>query len=102
MSHPRVCASCGINFMKKNAWDELEKKCNSCLNKEQKPKQKAQLVKLSIECTPEDHLKIEEICFSSGKTFSEYFIELHKKNLESTRPEEEKKFTKKTQKPQGI
>ncbi len=81
-SSPKPCMYCGVNFMKKKHWDEKEKTCHSCTLKMNKKKSKEvkTMIKIAIDCTPDEHLQLETICFSQGKTFSDYFMDLHRKS----------------------
>jgi hypothetical protein len=77
---PSQCADCAILFMRINATDKL---CNSCLNKQnQKIKKKGiDMMKIQIECTPDEAAEIEEYCISNNISLSFYFMGLHRLNF---------------------
>lgn len=82
-SSPKICSSCGVNFMKIRHWDESEKKCNSCSHKDKKKLgDRKTRMKICIDFSEEEHNEIETFCFEHGKTFSEYFLSLHRENTQ--------------------
>lgn len=73
---PIPCSNCGRNFMRKTPTTKL---CNCC---EKKPIFDENKIKILIECDKNIHGKIEEECVNSGRTFSQYFIDIYNKQKE--------------------
>jgi hypothetical protein len=44
--------------------------------------------KLLVECPAKDSMEVENICVEKGISISEYFLSLHRKNMEPTGEEE--------------
>lgn len=82
---PIPCAHCGTMFMRKDNLESSAKLCNNCLYKQMnkvKTNRGEMSMKILIECSKEQHAKIEELCINQGKNFSQYFLELHDLNMQ--------------------
>lgn len=83
---PVPCHHCGYNFMRSSMNPEEPRLCNSCMvrenlrNVDKVKKMEDKIVHIVIECPLDIHKKIEEYCLSNGKSYSQYFLELHHLN----------------------
>lgn len=75
--YPKLCAYCAVNFMD-HTIEKTQKLCNNCLPKEKKMSHSQILIDVSREI----QIEIEDHCINEGYNFSDYFVSLHKANME--------------------
>ena len=92
---PIPCHHCGYNFMRSSMNPEEPRLCNNCSVREnlrspnQGIKMEESTIDILIKCPTHIHKQIEEDCLSNGKSYSQYFLDLHYLNsIAYTRVEE--------------
>jgi len=76
--HPVPCQNCGTLFMKHNPNDPESKNCNNCVKKGEKAMTGVQML---ITVSPKEQVEIEEYCVNAGVSISDYFLDLHRSNM---------------------
>lgn len=80
---PLTCANCGHLFMQTNMEPDAPRYCNNCVRTQIKPPPAPpnpnEAISILIKLSREMQIEIEETCINLGKTFSEYFVFLHKR-----------------------
>lgn len=77
---PIPCAHCGLNFMKSTHNQETTNLCNNCIVRENvrtKKVENTDQVKITINCSRQMQIEIEEYCINKGVSFDAYFQSLH-------------------------
>lgn len=86
--HPKPCAHCGTMFMPRNLGDESPTICNNCQVREDNKKPKGEKpmssIKIMVDCPQAEYARIEEIALNQGVSPSEYFMNLHKLNIQES------------------
>ena len=85
-THPTPCAHCGTMFMPIKLGDDATTICNNCQVRENSKKnigeKSMSIIKIMLDCPQSEYAKIEELAINEGISISEYFMKLHRSNIQ--------------------